>query len=54
MMNRLKNGSKFFFNVETMEGSWTKDDQIEKDFSLLTRDDIEVSSAVFKVFFTII
>ncbi|ESN91702.1 hypothetical protein HELRODRAFT_108462 [Helobdella robusta] len=41
MMNKLSNGSKYFFNINTMEGSWKKESNIVKDYSLLTRDDIE-------------
>ncbi|XP_059176256.1 ras GTPase-activating-like protein IQGAP1 [Physella acuta] len=41
MMNRLRDGTKFFYNVHTGEHAWTRGDTIVKDYSLLTREEIQ-------------
>ncbi|BFY98703.1 hypothetical protein BsWGS_01743 [Bradybaena similaris] len=41
MMNRLKDGTKFFYNVNTGAHAWTRGDTIIKDYSLLTKDEIQ-------------
>ncbi|KAH9500962.1 Ras GTPase-activating-like protein iqgap1 [Bulinus truncatus] len=41
MMNRVRDGSKFFFNVHTGQHAWTRGDSIIKDYSLLTREEIQ-------------
>ncbi|CAG5135114.1 unnamed protein product, partial [Candidula unifasciata] len=41
MMNRLKDGTKFFCNVNTGAHAWTRGDSIIKDYSLLTKDEIQ-------------
>ncbi|XP_070211492.1 ras GTPase-activating-like protein IQGAP1 isoform X2 [Littorina saxatilis] len=41
MMNRVKDGSKFFYNINTEEYAWTRRDDVAKDFSLLTKDEIQ-------------
>lgn len=43
MMNRVRDGSKFFYNVHTKEYAWARREDIVKDFSLLTRDEVQVS-----------
>uniref|UniRef100_A0A0B7B822 Ras GTPase-activating-like protein IQGAP1 n=1 Tax=Arion vulgaris TaxID=1028688 RepID=A0A0B7B822_9EUPU len=40
-MNRLKDGTKFFYNVNTGSHAWTRGDTIIKDYSLLTREDAQ-------------
>ena len=42
MMNRLRDGTKFFYNIHTHRHTWSRTDDIAKDFSLLTSDDIQV------------
>jgi len=42
MMNRTKNGSKFFFNTQTMDYLWARTDDVIKDHSLLTKEEIQV------------
>jgi hypothetical protein len=42
MMNRVSDGSKFFFNVHTGRYVWTRTEDVVKDFSLLTKDEIQV------------
>ena len=42
MMNRTKDGFKFFFNSKTMEYTWSRTDDVIKDHSLLTKDEIQV------------
>lgn len=41
MMNRVGDGTKFFYNVHTCQYAWTRSDAIIKDFSLLTKDEIQ-------------
>lgn len=41
MMNRLKDNTKFFYNVHTKQHAWTRGDNVMKDYSLLTRDEIQ-------------
>ncbi|XP_076443787.1 ras GTPase-activating-like protein IQGAP1 isoform X2 [Babylonia areolata] len=41
MMNRVNDGSKFFYNVHTQEYAWTRREDVVKDFSLLTKDEIQ-------------
>ena len=42
MMNRVRDGHKFYFNANKMEYSWEKTEVMKKDYSLLTRDEIQV------------
>lgn len=41
VMNRIKDGSKFFYNVHTKEYSWTRPDDVVKDNSILTKEEIQ-------------
>ncbi|GFS24828.1 Ras GTPase-activating protein nGAP-like isoform X6, partial [Elysia marginata] len=41
MMNRLKDNTKFFYNMHTNQHAWTRGDNVIKDYSLLTRDEIQ-------------
>ena len=43
MMNRTKEGYKFYFNVNTMEYAWERPKDVTKDHSILTREEIQVS-----------
>ena len=43
MMNKLRDGYKFFFNVHTLEYSFERAESMKKDYNLLTRDEIQVS-----------
>lgn len=43
MMNRNKEGTKFFFNTRSMEYLWCRTDDVVRDNSLLTKDEIQVS-----------
>lgn len=47
MMNRGSDGHKYYFNVNTMEAGWQRADYMKKDYSLLTRDDIQVHDQGF-------
>ena len=47
MMNRVRDGTKFYFNVITRDYSLERLDSIKKDYSLVTRDEIQVSSQQF-------
>ena len=44
MMNRVREGHKYFFNVHTMEYSWNRPDGVKKDHGLLTKEEIQVVS----------
>lgn len=46
MMNRLKEGNKYYFNVHSMEFAWERHENMRKDYSLLTRDEIQVKFLV--------
>ena len=41
MMNRTRDGYKFYFNVHSMEAGWEREDYMKKDHDLLTRDEIQ-------------
>ncbi|KAL5004093.1 hypothetical protein ScPMuIL_017549 [Solemya velum] len=41
VMNRTKEGHKFFYNAYTGEYSWSRSDGMEKDSAFLTRDEIQ-------------
>ncbi|KAK2148244.1 hypothetical protein LSH36_507g01001 [Paralvinella palmiformis] len=41
MMNRVRDGSKFYFNVITKEYAFERLEQVKKDHSLVTRDEIQ-------------
>jgi len=41
MMNRLKDGTKFFYNIDTADHAWSRGDTIVKDYSLLTKEEIQ-------------
>ena len=47
MMNRTKDGHKFYFNVHTMEAGWEKAAGITKDYSLLTREEMQVRKIIY-------
>ena len=42
MMNRTKDSFKFFFNTKSMEYTWSRTDDVIKDNSLLTKEEIQV------------
>ena len=42
LMNRTKEGYKFYFNVNTMEYAWERPKDVTKDHSILTREEIQV------------
>jgi hypothetical protein len=44
MMNRLKDGSKFYYNTRTKDYKWSRPDDVVKDHGLLNKEDIQVSS----------
>ena len=46
MMNRIRDGHKFYFNAHQMAYSWEKMEEMKKDYSLLTRDEIQVKNVV--------
>ena len=50
MMNRTKEGYKFYFNVNTMEYAWERPKEVTKDHSILTRDEIQVRTSVIARF----
>ncbi|KAH3833286.1 hypothetical protein DPMN_106592, partial [Dreissena polymorpha] len=41
MMNRTSSGAKFFFNTHTIDYLWSRTDDVVKDHSLLTKDEIQ-------------
>lgn len=41
MMNRLKDGSKFFYNTHDQEYVWARHDGVNKDHSLLTKEEVQ-------------
>ncbi|KAL3866731.1 hypothetical protein ACJMK2_044012 [Sinanodonta woodiana] len=41
MMNRNKDGSKFFYNTKTGQYAWVRGDDVVKDDSLLTKEEIQ-------------
>ncbi|XP_013411467.1 ras GTPase-activating-like protein IQGAP1 [Lingula anatina] len=41
MMNRLKDGSKFYFNTDTLQYAWERPEGVVKDHLLLTREEIQ-------------
>ena len=42
MMNRTRDGHKYFFNVHTLQFSWERAEGVKKDHALLTREEIQV------------
>ena len=44
MVNRIHDGFNIYFNVETMEHSWHLPESVTLDPSLLTHDEIQVTS----------
>lgn len=42
MMNRNKDGSKFFYNTKTGQYAWVRADDVVKDDSLLTKEEVQV------------
>ena len=42
MMNRTQDGHKFFFNTKSMDYTWSRTDDVIKDHSLLTKEEIQV------------
>ena len=46
MMNRIRDGHKFYFNAHQMAYSWEKIEDMKKDYSLLTRDEIQVKNLI--------
>lgn len=45
MMHKLRDGFRFFFNVNSLTHSWQKTEDVRKDYSLLTRDEIQACIA---------
>ncbi|XP_048258787.1 ras GTPase-activating-like protein IQGAP1 isoform X2 [Haliotis rufescens] len=41
IMNRTRDGSKFFYNISTGEYEWFRQDGVVKDHSLLTKEEIQ-------------
>lgn len=41
MMNKSKRGFKFYYNVNTGEYAWARNENIVKDFSILTKEEIQ-------------
>ena len=41
MMNRLKDGSKFYYNTNSEVYNWARPDDVVKDHSLLTKEEIQ-------------
>ncbi|OWF47735.1 ras GTPase-activating-like protein IQGAP1 isoform X2 [Mizuhopecten yessoensis] len=41
MMNRLKDGSKFFYNTHDQEYAWSRQDGASKDHGLLTKEEVQ-------------
>ncbi len=52
MMNRTREGFKFYFNIHTMENSWDRPDGVRKDHSLLTREEIQVIISTVSIYDT--
>jgi hypothetical protein len=44
MMNRLKDGSKFYYNTNSEVYNWARPDDVVKDHSLLTKEEIQVNT----------
>ena len=42
MMNRTREGYKFYYNIENEAWAWERPDGVRKDHSLLTREEIQV------------
>lgn len=42
IMNRLKDGSKFYFNTNTKEYKWSRPDGVVKDHGQLNKEEIQV------------
>ena len=42
MMNKSNQGFKFYYNVNTGEYAWARNESIVKDFSILTKEEIQV------------
>ncbi len=47
-MNRTREGYKFYFNANTMEYAWERPKDVKKDYSILTREEIQVRQKSFK------
>ena len=45
MMNRTREGYKYYFNVHTMEADFVRKDYMKKDSGLLTRDEVQTCVA---------
>ena len=43
MMNRIADGTKFFFNTSSLNYKWCRTDDVEKDHNLLTKEEIQVN-----------
>ncbi|XP_025077670.1 ras GTPase-activating-like protein IQGAP1 isoform X2 [Pomacea canaliculata] len=41
MMNRVRDGSKFYYNTKTQEYTWARREDIVKDFSILTKEEVQ-------------
>ncbi len=46
-MNRTREGYKFYFNANTMEYAWERPKDVKKDYSILTREEIQVIQKSF-------
>lgn len=45
MMNRLKDGSKFYYNTKSKTYKWSRPDGVVKDHGQLNKEEIQVSHA---------
>lgn len=50
MMNRSPEGFKFFYNVITGDYAWVRNDSIIKDYSILTKEEIQVYMSFALIF----
>ncbi|XP_052795267.1 ras GTPase-activating-like protein IQGAP1 [Mya arenaria] len=41
MMNRTSSGAKFFFNTQSMDYLWSRNDDVIKDHGLLTKEEVQ-------------
>jgi hypothetical protein len=41
MMNKVRDGFRAYFNVNSMELAWERPDSVRKDYNLITRDELQ-------------
>lgn len=46
-MNRVRDGSKFYYNTKTQEYTWARREDIVKDFSILTKEEVQVGKSLY-------